>query len=87
VKYESRKAPSKSAINRLVNNSEALGSVIDNKKGVVSKKKSVRTPDVGCRWSWMPTVLILKMFLCDCQSPKTTELTDTKYSDVCYVFG
>jgi hypothetical protein len=28
---------------------------------------------------------ILKMFLGDCQPPKTTELRDTKYSDVCYV--
>jgi hypothetical protein len=27
------------------------------------------------------------MFLCDCQSPKTTELRDTKYNDVCYVVG
>jgi hypothetical protein len=45
VKSECRKAPSRSAINRLVNKFEMTGSMIDNKKGVVSKKKSVRTPE------------------------------------------
>jgi hypothetical protein len=43
VKFECRKAPSRSAINRLVNKFEATGGMIDNKKGVVGKK-SVRTP-------------------------------------------
>jgi hypothetical protein len=44
VKYECRKAPSRSAINRLVNKFKMTGSVIDNKKGVVGKMKFVRTP-------------------------------------------
>jgi hypothetical protein len=30
--------------------------------------------NVSCRWSWMPMVHILKMFVLDCQSPKTSEL-------------
>jgi hypothetical protein len=45
VKFECLKAPSRSAINTLGNKFEAIGSVIDNKKGVVGKKKSVRTPE------------------------------------------
>jgi hypothetical protein len=45
VKFELRKAPGKSGINRLVNKFGTIGIVIDDKKGVVSKKKSVRPPE------------------------------------------
>jgi hypothetical protein len=38
VKFLCRKAPSRSAINRLVNKFEVTGNMIDNKKGVVGKK-------------------------------------------------
>jgi hypothetical protein len=53
VKFGCGKSPSRSAINRLVTRS-----VIDNKKGVVGKKKSVRTPETfavfGRRWRRVP---------------------------------
>jgi hypothetical protein len=37
MKAEYRKAPSRYAINRLVNKSETAGSIIDNKNGVFCK--------------------------------------------------
>jgi hypothetical protein len=44
MKFECKKALNRSAVNRLINMFETIGSVIDNKKGVVSKEESVRTP-------------------------------------------
>jgi hypothetical protein len=43
VTYKCRKAPSMSAINRLLNKFEKTGSVIKNKNGIASKR-SIRTP-------------------------------------------
>jgi hypothetical protein len=48
VKSECVKAPSRSEVNRLVNKFEMTGSMINNKKDVVSKKKSVRTAENIC---------------------------------------
>jgi hypothetical protein len=45
VKFEYGKAQRQSVTNRLVNKFEKTGNVIDNKKGVVGKKKSLRTPE------------------------------------------
>jgi hypothetical protein len=41
--------------------------------------------DVNNRWSWVPVVQILKMFLYGFHSPKTAELTDIKDIDACNV--
>jgi hypothetical protein len=44
MKFECRKAPSMPAVNRLGNKFEMSGSMIDSKKGIVSKM-TVRTPE------------------------------------------
>jgi hypothetical protein len=45
VNFECRKAPSRSAINRLVNKLEITGHMTDIKESVVSKEESVTTPE------------------------------------------
>jgi hypothetical protein len=48
VKFECRKAPSRSAINRLVNKFKKTGSVTDNMKGVTGKKSVEASENIHC---------------------------------------
>jgi hypothetical protein len=40
---------------------------------------------ISCWWLQTLLVYILKMFIRDCQSPRTTDLRDPEYGGVCYV--
>lgn len=59
----------------------------ENSAAVISISEETLATDVWNFWHQLPIVHILKMCLHDCQSQKTTELRDAKYSDVCCVIG
>jgi hypothetical protein len=45
VKFECRKAPSRSAVKRSVNKFEATGNMISNKTGVLVRRRLSKTPE------------------------------------------
>jgi hypothetical protein len=80
---KSRKAPSRCAINRLLNKSEKTGSKIDSRKGVVGKKKFVRTPMSaadGCGRRWC---IYWKCVFMNDSLPRLANSKITTYSDIC----